>query len=257
MKGVGAACRDRQGFTLVELLVTLAVLGLVMAAVLNIYMTGNMIGIMGQNQAEAQQGARAAMMMEEDLRMAGYGFPGSQSRFTAASPTAVSFWADLRNASTTLTAIVNPGDTVLNVGSTLDITAGNTIYLINGGQWQTLIVSAVGASTITVPAPGAAAAYPQGAQVGRPRLVIYSWIGGTLTLSKDAGDGTGLQPLATGVQAFQLRYFDVNDGEILPANLATNLGNIRRIQMSVTAQSATAQYQGTFAITSSVRPRNL
>lgn len=195
---------------------------------------------------------------------------------TAATPTAITFWADLTNTSTIIScpppAIcnVNVGAIVLNVGAPGGFAVGDAVYLINGAQFARHTVGAIGPATITVnpavacppPAPStscppAPLAYPQGAQVGRPRLIVYSWNPATLTLSKDPGDGTGLQPLATGIQNFSLRYFDTNDAEILPANLAANLANIRRIQISMTAQSAAALNRGTFTLNSSVRPRNL
>ncbi len=258
MKTFRAGRRDQQGFTLVELLVTLAILGVVMASVLTVYMTGNTIGSTGQNKAEAQQAARAAVLIEEELRLAGYGFPPSQARFTAASATDMTFWADLLNASTTLSGDVASGNTTLNVQSATGIAAGNAIYLINGDQsWTSTVTSVnVAAKTIQV-LTGPPVAYPRGALVGRPRAIRYSWNAATQTLSKDAGDGTGLQPLATGVQNLQFRYFDTGDVEIQPVNLAANLGNIRRIQIQVTAQSAAAEHRGTFTMTSSVRPRNL
>ena len=94
---------NQRGFTLAELLVTTAIVGLVMAAVLSVQMSGATISQTSSNKAEAQQSARAAMMMEEDLRAAGYGYPPSQSQITppvggavpaniitAASPTAMS-----------------------------------------------------------------------------------------------------------------------------------------------------------------------
>jgi len=40
-------------------------------------------------------------------------------------------------------------------------------------------------------------------------------------------------------------------------SLAGNLGNIRRLVVTLTAQSAGNQEQRTFSLTSSVRPRNL
>jgi len=118
MKALTVLRRDQRGYTLTELLITVAILGLVMAAVLAVQMTSNTMFLRGETQAEAQQGARAAMLMEEDLRMAGYGCPdngcptnlgtqdyqanGTQLKITAASATSITFWADTLNVSTTL-----------------------------------------------------------------------------------------------------------------------------------------------------------
>lgn len=253
---VRAALAAPRGFTLVELMVAVALLALVMAAVLTVQMTGTTVATTGQNRAEAQQTARAVMLIEEELRRVGYGFPSGQTTFVAASPTDVTFWADVLNASTTLTADAAANATSLSVVSSAGISVGDTIYLINGDQWETLSVSSVSAGTIGV-GTGPAVLYPQGAQVGRPRQIRYSWNPATQTLSKDAGDGTGLLPLATGVQNLQFRYFDAANAEIAPANLAANLGNIRRIDIAVTAQSAAAQHRGQFTLTSTVSPRNL
>ena len=257
---------NARGFTLTELMVTVAILGLVIAAIVNLYMTGNTVGLTSQNRAEAQQDARAAVLMEEDLRLAGSGCPVAGCptpppagpallKITAASPTAIAFWADLANASATLTAAVNVGVTTLTVDNAAGFTAGDMLILSNEDQWEVLTVVSVAGSTITV-STNTAAAYPIGAQAGRPRLVTYFW-NGVNTLFKDAGDGQGLQPLATGIQSFQLTYFDTSDAAIPAANLPANLANIRRIAVSMTDQSAAALNRGTFRLDSSVRPRNL
>jgi prepilin-type N-terminal cleavage/methylation domain-containing protein len=274
---------DQRGFTLPELLVTVAILGMVMTAVLTVYMTGNTAGVTGENRAEAQQAARAAMLMEEDLKLIGLGCPPAgcpppavvplagcpppaQRQIICATPTAMVFWADLTNTSTTLTANANAGANALNVVSNAGFAVGEAIYLINGGQFAQHNVTAVPAAGTTISVNPVVAcpagvicppAYPQGVQVGRPRLITYSWNPATLTLSKDAGDGNGLQPLVTGIQNFDLRYFNNFEAEIPPANLAANLANILRIQISMTAQSAAAQNRQIFPLNSSVRPRNL
>lgn len=243
-----------QGFALTELVVVLAILGLVMAGILNVFMTGSTIALTGQNRAEAQQGARGALQLQEDLRMVGYGYPPAITAFTAASATAFTFWADLTNTSTTLTAAVNASDRTLNVATVSGVTVGDTVYLINQATSEALTVSGLGATSIGVANPGAVNTYPVGTQVGRPRQITYSWDGVSI-LSKNAGDGTGVQPAVTGVTAFALTYFDANDNVI--ASPGTNLAAIRRIAMSLTVQSAATQNRSTFTLTASGRPRNL
>ena len=268
MKALTVLRRDQRGYTLTELLITVAILGLVMAAVLAVQMTSNTMFLRGENQAEAQQGARAAMLMEEDLRMAGYGCPdngcptnlgtqdyqagGTQLKVSAASATAITFWADTVNASTTLSAAVNSGNTTLSVADANGIAVNDRIYLNNGGTWETMTVTAKAGNNLTVAAINCASnpCYPQGVQVGRPRRIVYSFANGTL--SKDAGDGNNLQPLATGVQNLTFTYFGTDDA---PTGV---LANIRRIQISTTTQSATsAAGPSTFTINTNVRPRNL
>lgn len=282
MNSQGFCANDHRGFSLAELLVAMAVLGLVMGAVLTVCTTGTSIGLKGENKAEAQQAGRAAALLNDDLRLAGYGYPASQSQITplpptaslppltaaiitAASATSLTFMADLMNVSTTLSSDANSGTTQLSVTSVAGFAAGDSIFLINGGQAGALRVSSIlGATnkinvTTGVICPGSPAipspCYPAGSQVGRPRVITYTWSAGTL--SKNGGDGNGAQTVADGIQAFQLRYFDAGDVEITAANLATNLANIRRIALTLTAQSVAAQNRQTFAINSAVRPRNL
>jgi len=247
---------DRRGVSLTELLVSCGVLGMVMAAVGGVIGTGAQISTDGDRRAQAQQAARAGMIMEEDLRLAGAGFPPAAAKITVATSTSVSFWADLNAASTTLTANANTSDTTLTVADASGFTSGDVIYLINTDQFSTVTVSSAAGTTIVLTSPGVPRPYAQGVQVGRPKLVRFAWDNVNILL-KDAGTGAGLQPLATGVTGLDLTYFDASDVVIPQASLAGNLGNIRRIVVTLTAQSAGSMDSRTFNLTSSVRPRNL
>ena len=255
---------NARGFSAVEMTMAASLLPIVLVATYTSFESSRITYTAGSAKVDIQQNARVAMeSLEGDLRLAGYGFPTDiavvtpQLKVTSATPTAVTFRADLTNASTILSGDANAGDTTLAVTDASGIRAGDAIYLINGGQWETLTVSSVpsGTNTLRVPGPGTTRAYPRGTQVGRPKSINYAWSAGTL--SKDDGEGGGLAPVADRVQAFQLRYFDATDVEIAPANLATSLGNIRRFQITITAQSASTGGSQTFSLTSNVRPRNL
>ncbi len=280
---MSALLRDQRGFTLAELLITIAILGLIMGAVLGVQMTSSTMFLRGENQAESQQSARASMLLEEDLRMAGYGCPalgctapGTTAAncpapaagalvFNAANASCVDFWADAVNASTTLTAAAAAGATTLTVASTAAISTGNTIYVVNGNTSESRSVTAKTGTTLTVAA--LTNAYPQGVLVGRPRRIVYAINAATGALTKDAGDGNGAQTLATGVTGLTFSYFNTAADAAIPiaagtppAVSATNLLLIGRVQIRTTTQSALASGTGgfgTFQINSNVRPRNL
>ena len=267
MNAPNALGRAARGFTLTELLITMAILGLVMAAVLGVQMTSSTMFLRGENQAEAQQGARAAMLMEEDLRMVGYGCPdlgcptpppgGAQQKITAASVNAITFWADTLNVSTQLSAAVAAGATSLPVVNAGGIIAGDRIYLNSGSTWETKVVTAKAGNNLTVAA--LTNAYGQGVQVGRPRLIAYTYTAATGTLTKDAGDGSGAQTLATGISGLTFGYFNnLADAPIAAPVAAASLPLIGRIQIQTTTLSAqAASGRSTYQINTNVRPRNL
>jgi prepilin-type N-terminal cleavage/methylation domain-containing protein len=64
---------SQRGFTVAELLVVTALVGLIMAGVLSLLMSSNQSYTRGTNQVEAQQSGRVAMArMAQEIREAGY-----------------------------------------------------------------------------------------------------------------------------------------------------------------------------------------
>ena len=65
--------RDQRGFTLTELLVACALIGLVMAGLFSMLQSGQQTYLTGTNQVEAQQALRLALLrMTNEIRDAGY-----------------------------------------------------------------------------------------------------------------------------------------------------------------------------------------
>jgi prepilin-type N-terminal cleavage/methylation domain-containing protein len=277
---LGRFATDRRGFTLLEILITLGTSLIVLFAVYTSFESSQATYAAGEQKADIQQSARIAMeMMSADLRLAGYGFPTGAGAVTVATPTDISFWADLNNASTVIVADVGAGNTTLSVQSAAGIQAGNTIHLINGTVSEQRTAGAVNTGvnphTITLTA-ATTNAYPWGSQVGRPRLLRYCWhdnpdLDGFApppacaalaanTIYKDEGDGGGLQPVAN-IQNFQvgaanfltqMQYFDANN------NATATPANIRRITITVGVQSPPGAWrQQAFTMISDIRARNL
>ena len=84
--------RGHKGFTLVEVLVVMVIMGLVMTAVYGVYINVNRTGNTSEEVVDVQQNLRVAMeMMVEDIRMAGFLVPSST---TAIANAPVNIWMD-------------------------------------------------------------------------------------------------------------------------------------------------------------------
>jgi type IV pilus assembly protein PilW len=87
------------GFTIVEMLVAMAIGAIVMAAVYSTYTTQQKSYILQEEVSAMQQNIRAAMYyMTRDIRMAGCDPTGNANAgITAAGPTSISFTMDIRS----------------------------------------------------------------------------------------------------------------------------------------------------------------
>src|ERR1700716_294950 len=88
--------RDREGFTLLELIIAITLIGIVLALTVPFFRTqvqafGNTAG-----RDDAAQNARYGVsMMERDLRVAGIGVVDPQPMIVQAAPSAITFNVDL------------------------------------------------------------------------------------------------------------------------------------------------------------------
>ncbi len=171
MKIESRARADQRGFTLTELLVAIAILGLVMLGVMTLLMSGNESYLTGSNQAEAQASVRAALeRMTQDIREAGYDPQGL-------SCTAIGVPAGCFDP------IVNPGNVAL--------VPTPTSFMLQS-DWNGAGPGPIQAG-IQVPV-----AYSFG-NVNRGERTTYSVVGGSLTRQESFVDAQP-QTLVTSVQ---------------------------------------------------------
>jgi prepilin-type N-terminal cleavage/methylation domain-containing protein len=167
---MSAALRDQRGFSLAELLVVSAVVGVLMAGVVTLYQQGVQAYVAGSNRVETQQNARTSMaLMERELR-------------SARSITAVASASDL-------TFVNQEGQTIRYhlSGTTLNrVQSGVTRVLLGGVEAVTITCYSafdVGTGTYTTTTTPA--------QVRVLRLDIRTrteeTAGGTYTASQHAG----------------------------------------------------------------------
>ncbi|MGH7208912.1 MAG: PilW family protein [Nitrospiraceae bacterium] len=130
MRIVSHACADQRGFTLTELLVAIAVVGLIMTGLLTFMVRGNQAYVTGSNQIEAQQAARVALeRMVREIRGAGYNPKGTACPPVTNCPIAGA--PGLGNP--TATALLIQNDT--NADGIFAATEG-ILYTLNGTNLQ-------------------------------------------------------------------------------------------------------------------------
>jgi type IV pilus assembly protein PilW len=124
----------RSGFSLVELLVAMAITGVVMAAVFKIYTTQQDSYVLQEQVAEMQQNGRTAKyVMTREIRMAGYDPTGSNNfGFLSAGGNSISFSMDIKlengdpdPAGEVITYSVSSGNLERNDGSGNEIAVEN------------------------------------------------------------------------------------------------------------------------------------
>ncbi len=260
--------RYTKGYTLVELLIVMAIVGMVAAAILGVYQVSQDIYTRTTALEDAQLGARAGLdRMASELRLIGAywsGATGAGPAITAATATTITFMADVNgdtvvnNAETAVAAGTTASGTTVQVSGTASQAANafvvyqspalnDYVYIANGGRREVKQISAVAGTTLTL-AAALTTTYPAGSLVRSVETVTYNFAANSLTRSVG---GSGNDTIIDNVTGLTLTYLDAN---------GTNLGtapppaSIREIQMSLTTQGTDGSRR---TMTTRVRPRNL
>lgn len=258
------------GYTLAELLVTLAIIGLVASAVAGVYQVSHQTYIRASSLEAAQIAARAGLdRMANELRLIGsfwFGASGAGNAITAATPTSITFMANVDDLSVINDAEATPSPTTTGNAVPLSITAGQTgdafkvyvsnpdlnndyIYIANGGRREVKRITAINGNTLTL-ASALNLPYPAGSLVRDVKRITYAHNVAASTLTRSQG-GSGADPVVDGVSGLTFTYFDTTGGA-LGANPDTSI--IREIQVDLTVQGADGSPR---RMTTRVRPRSL
>lgn len=218
-----------RGVTLIELLVAMAVSGVLIAAIYTTFVTQQKSYTVQDQVAEAQQNARVGLdMMVREVRMAGYGKPSwplsadtngdgvyeqVNDPVTVVNGDRITIVGCFEPAPTTLSAQATAGSTTLtlqNATDQINTTTESTIFI---GGFENAQVTAISGSgqILTIDTDpnlagnqGLARNYSAGSEVNIVRAVTYSLSG--ITLVRDENCGAGAQTVAENIENLQLSF---------------------------------------------------
>jgi prepilin-type N-terminal cleavage/methylation domain-containing protein len=254
MKKCFGHARNQKGYTLMELVIGVALLGLIFAAVTQLFQISLTVQARGNTTEEALSQARTPItQLVHDLQQAGAGFAASTGIFTLATSTSLTVRGDLDDIETTLAAAASTGATSLTVASTSGLAVGKSVLVSDGPIRENLIITAISGNTVTV---GSALvnSYPVGSIVRSAETVTYTFASLTLSRSQDGGASNAL---ADNLSALAFTY---QDGSTPPVTLNPTTQAVRDQIRQVTVQlsgQGTGSQPAIRNFQLVVRPRNL
>lgn len=254
------------GYSLAELLVVVAVLGLTVAAVAGVYAFFQQTYTRAASLEDAQLGARAGVdRMVLELRLVGSywaGVNGAGSAIIAASATSVTFIGDVdadtldgAGGEVSLAQSAVAGSTVVRVDRATGadggpaFAPGEYLFIANGATREARAIAAVTGTTLTL-ASALVNAYPVGSLVRSVETVTYGFDAPTSTLTRSMGGGAA-DPIVDNVTDLTLTYFDEFGA---PLALPPNLPLIREVGISLTCRGGDGSRR---IISTRVKPRSL
>jgi len=234
------------GFTLIELIVSLAIGTVLLASLYRLFLFQN--DVLGRQEGlmEGNQNARNAMdILTRDFRMAGLGVPSSVQTITSADYQSITFLVNYWNVSAQLTSQAVVGDTLLNVDSITGFATGQTVYVSDGFTYESEVLAADPSGTqITLPA-ALTKTFPTGSSVNVIDTVTFDYVG-TASDSNDKQirrklNSGASEPLASDIDYMQMKYYDAAGTQISVVGTpvpSAQLANIRSIKFQVVARTA-------------------
>jgi prepilin-type N-terminal cleavage/methylation domain-containing protein len=240
------------GITLVELLVSLAIFGLVAGGLYRTFVSQQKVYVVQDQVVDMQQNLRGAVnRMVNEIRMAGLGNIPMVLPVTSGGKTfnniinpdfptngSISILSGIEGPCN-ITADVKFGDMQVKVSSLTDslgnplFDTNNKKYISVGGIESHVITSIDSPSNTITLSDTLLYNYPVGAPVFCIRAITYQIVveDGTPTLKRDDNTGAGGQSLSDSIENLQFAYFDTN------GNPTAAPANIRMVRITITARA--------------------
>ena len=265
---------ETKGYSLIELLIVLAIAGLIGGAILGVYRVSQDTYIRASSLEAAQVGARSGLdRMANELRLIGsywVGANGAGNAITAASQNSITFMANVDDSSVIngveATATAFTANTVtlsLNAAVTADAFRvyadpnsglNDYIYIADGGTRDVRQITGIDGNTLTIASP-LSSTYPAGSLVRDVKTITYtrnavatSTCQPLTCLTRRQG-GANAEAIVDNVTNLTFTYFSA-DGVTQTADAAL----IREIQVALTVQSPGGSVR---RMTTRVKPRSL
>ena len=266
------AIRQR-GFSLIEILVTLVIMGMITQALVSFFITSARLRSVADIRMETHQAVAATMdTLARDIRLAGICFP-SNGQFVSLggvdNGTQDAITIRLGNTvnescvQTALSADAAAGANTLSLASAQGFAVGSVGYVTNGSVGDFFTVTGISGSDLTTNATWARAypaassgVYAMQEHIYRVNTTIDSR-GSVLTSQRDRGTE---EIFADGITALNVQYRNTDNSVVdLPASDA-EWRLVKEVLLSVTARSLTPLPGGAFhqeTASFTVKPRNL
>lgn len=224
---------SEKGLTLVELLIAMAISGIVVAAIYTAFVTQQKSYTIQDQVAETQQNARVALdLITREVRMAGYGQPswslnadidgdGDNEAVTepitivdgGGNPDRITVIGCFESDPATLASTALIGDTVLILQNAYQASRFNTTTKSNIfiGGFDNAKITGISGRTLTIDTDlntsgnqGLIRSFEAGSEVNLVKVVTY--FVEDHTLKRDENTGAGGQPLAENIEDLQITY---------------------------------------------------
>jgi type IV pilus assembly protein PilW len=253
MHGLKKYNHKQKGFTLVEVMVVVALFFFIIAGVFTSYVSQHHVAVIQEQVSDAQQNARIAMdFLSKEIRMAGFGQPiGAVNGFSDAVTPAINNDATSGNnvltgtdqitivtgyrQISTLASAAGPDSTTITLvanGDQFNTTTKSYVCIDGVGKMDNYTVTGISGNTLTL-SPALHRGYLVDAPVLLVKAITYS-LNDSRVLTRNENTGGGAQTIATNIEDLQFAYQLTDDSWV---NTTTSPENIRAVRINVLART--------------------